>query len=226
MELQFNININDGLFLKDPQTSPIGKAIIKDGILLINNLGYEDFTFKKLAIQINTTEATVYRYFENKHKFLLYIINLYWILIEFQVLFYTQNLNDNKVKIGKIIDILVESVEGKLKFDTIDIAALYKIIITEGNKVYLTKNVKEDNDKQFFKAYKDLCKLISDVFVQYNPKYKFHHSLASTLIEMAHLQYFFAENLPKLTDKKGNQNNNKYVVQYLDNFVFAVLDNK
>ena len=226
MELQFTVNINKDLYLKDPQSTDIGKAIIKQGILLIADLGNEQFTFKKLAAQINTTEATIYRYFENKHLFLLYIINLYWLLIEFQVIFYTQNQKDAKAKINKIIHILMEGVEGKFKYNNIDLTALYQIIVTEGNKVYLTKSVKEDNNKQFFKAYKDLCNTISEIFKVYNSKYLFSHSLASTLVEMAHLQYFFAENLPRLTDKKGNSNSNKYVVQYLDNFVFSVLDKK
>jgi AcrR family transcriptional regulator len=226
MELQFNSTINEGLYLKNPQSTPVGKAIIRESILMMADLGNEHFTFKKLAIRINTTEATVYRYFENKHLLLLYVINLYWLLIEFQIIFYTQNLKDNKSKINRIIQILMESAEGKLKYEGIDVAALYRIIITEGNKVYMTKSVKEDNDKQFFKAYKDLCNTIAEIFKSYNAKYKYHHSLASTLIEMAHLQHFFAENLPRLTDKKGNLNNNKYVAQYLDNFVFSVLDKK
>lgn len=226
MELRFNININKGLYLKDPQSTIIGKAIINEGILLIADLGNEQFTFKKLATKINTTEATVYRYFENKHHFLLYVINLYWLLIDFQVVFYTQNIKDTKTKIDRVIQILMEGAEGKLKYDNINLAALYQIIITEGNKVYLTKSVKADNSKHFFKTYKDLCVTIAEFFKDYNPKYKFHHSLASTLIEMAHLQYFFAENLPRLTDKRGNLTNNKYVVQFLDNFVFSTLDKK
>lgn len=87
MELQFNSTINEGLYLKNPQSTPVGKAIIRESILMMADLGNEHFTFKKLANRINTTEATVYRYFENKHLLLLYVINLYWLLIEFQIFF-------------------------------------------------------------------------------------------------------------------------------------------
>ena len=37
----------------------------------------EEFTFRKLAQKINTTEASVYRYFENKHRLLIYILAWY-----------------------------------------------------------------------------------------------------------------------------------------------------
>jgi AcrR family transcriptional regulator len=41
---------------------------VKNGLILINKIGFEEFTFKKLSIEISTTEASIYRYFENKHQ--------------------------------------------------------------------------------------------------------------------------------------------------------------
>ena len=70
--------LNDSLFCKDPQDTDLGRKIIKHGILLIDELGFEAFTFKKLAKGIQSTEASVYRYFENKHLLLLYLTSLYW----------------------------------------------------------------------------------------------------------------------------------------------------
>lgn len=40
---------------------------------MIYKTGYEAFTFKKLAEDIGTTEAGIYRYFENKYKLLVYL---------------------------------------------------------------------------------------------------------------------------------------------------------
>ena len=75
---QIKIEINPHLFLKDPMTSELGKNILNGSIHLIDELGFESFNFKKLALEIGTTEASVYRYFESKNKLLLYLINWYW----------------------------------------------------------------------------------------------------------------------------------------------------
>ncbi|MGZ5010791.1 MAG: TetR/AcrR family transcriptional regulator, partial [Methylobacter sp.] len=65
--------MNDKLFLRDPEQSELGKKIILHSIQLIHKNGFEAFTFKKLAEAIGTTEAGIYRYFENKHRLLIYI---------------------------------------------------------------------------------------------------------------------------------------------------------
>ena len=73
MKLELQVKMNPSLFLRDPEQSELGKNIIKHSIHLIHDNGFEAFTFKKLAESIGTTEAGVYRYFENKHKLLVYI---------------------------------------------------------------------------------------------------------------------------------------------------------
>lgn len=72
------ISINERLYLKDPESSKLGKRIVKHGILLIDNVGFENFNFKKLGECLSSNESSVYRYFENKHKFLLYLTSWYW----------------------------------------------------------------------------------------------------------------------------------------------------
>ena len=76
------IQVQDSLYVKDPQSSDLGKKIIKGSIELICELGFEQFTFKKLATKISSTEASVYRYFESKNKVLLYLSNWYWSWLE------------------------------------------------------------------------------------------------------------------------------------------------
>ena len=71
MKLEVQIKMNASLYLRDPEQSELGKNIIKFSIELIHKHGFEAFTFKKLAEAIGTTEAGVYRYFENKHKLLV-----------------------------------------------------------------------------------------------------------------------------------------------------------
>jgi hypothetical protein len=64
------IQLNEHLYLKDPMQSELGKAMLNKSVELIYEIGFEEFTFKKLSVTIPTTEATIYRYFENKHRLL------------------------------------------------------------------------------------------------------------------------------------------------------------
>ena len=88
MKLQLHLKMNEALFLRDPQSSELGKNILKHSVQLIYKNGFEAFTFKKLAADIGTTEAGIYRYFENKHKLLVYLTAWYWGWLEFQISFH------------------------------------------------------------------------------------------------------------------------------------------
>ena len=113
MQLELRIKMNDKLFLRNPEESALGKKIVKHGLALINKLGFEDFTFKKLAIEINTTEATIYRYFENKHKLLVYLITWYWSFLEYKVVFSINNMTNSEIKLKTIIKIITEEQIGR-----------------------------------------------------------------------------------------------------------------
>ena len=78
MDYSLSFRVNEKIYVRDPEGTELGRQMVKRAIDLIYDLGFEAFTFKKLALQMNTTEATIYRYFENKHRLLLYIISWYW----------------------------------------------------------------------------------------------------------------------------------------------------
>ena len=92
--ININLQINDGLYLKDPQMTPLGQKILQHSVLLIDELGFENFTFGKLAKLISSTEASIYRYFENKHKLFVYLLNWYWEWMRFRIDFNTMNITD------------------------------------------------------------------------------------------------------------------------------------
>ena len=75
---QLTFKLNERLYLRDPQSTELGQRIVSKGIELIDGLGFEQFTFKKLAAQVNSTEPSIYRYFENKHRLLHYLTAWYW----------------------------------------------------------------------------------------------------------------------------------------------------
>ncbi len=223
MDFKVSFKVNEAIYLKDPETSELGKQIVKFAIDLIYELGFENFTFKKLATEAGTTEATIYRYFENKHRLLLYIINWYWSYMEFLLEFNLQNIPDPKFKLKTIIHLLSHELpasSGGLDYNK---KYLNQIVISESSKVFLVKEVNEINKSEVFKPYKDLCANIASVILQYNSGYQFPKSLGSTLIETSHSQQFFTEHLPRLTDIEQN-NSVDYTSLFLEDLVFKVLD--
>ena len=221
MELKISIRLNEKLFLRDPESSDLGKRIVKHGIEMIHKLGFESFTFKKLGDEIHTTEASIYRYFENKHRLLLYIITWYWTYLEYQVIFNINNMTESDDKIRRVIDLLTHQLNdslGKIEFNH---KALYDIVISESSKAYLSKEVDNNNSELLFKPYKDLCERIARLFSEYNPAFPYPYSLASTVIEAAHFQHFFVQHLPRLTDFGRSKN---FSTQgFLEHLVFATL---
>jgi hypothetical protein len=223
MDFQLSFKVNEHIYLRDPESSELGKQIVKNAIDLIYELGFEHFTFKKLATKMSTTEASIYRYFENKHRLLLYILNWYWSYMEFLVDFTIQNIQDPKEKLIKIINLLTQSLPesvGQLDYNK---SYLNQIVLSESSKVYLIKEVKEINSFQVFKPYKDLCNKISEVMLSLNPTYAYSRSLSSTLIETAHSQQYFSKNLPRLTDI-SSEKDEKFVFNFLNQLVFSALN--
>jgi AcrR family transcriptional regulator len=222
MEFTVKFKVSDKIYLKDPESSALGRQIVQHAIRLIHDLGFESFTFKKLATDINTTEATIYRYFENKHRLLLYIINWYWSYLEFVVTFHLQMKSQAKAKIEAFIDLIthpVPAIGGDLYMDR---QLLFEVVIAEGSKVFLVKEVNEINKNQAFKPYKDLCNMVASIISEYRPKYAYPHSLGSTIMETAHNQQFFANHLPRLTDV-NTSNRANYTADFLKDLVFKVL---
>jgi AcrR family transcriptional regulator len=222
MDYSLSFKVNEKIYLRDPEGTELGKKIVKNAIDLIYRLGFEHFTFKKLAKEMNTTEATIYRYFENKHRLLLYILNWYWSYMEYLVMFELPPLADSNAKLIRLIELLTHPLpesEGQTDYNK---NFLHQIVISESSKVYLVKEVKEINENAVFKPYKDLCARISDIIQSHNPAYAYPHSLSSTLIETAHSQLFFSHHLPKLTDA-GKEDKTAFVEQFLKDLLFKSL---
>ena len=51
MDYVLSFKVNDAIYLRDPESSEIGKQMVKSAIDLIAKIGLEHFTFKKLAVQ-------------------------------------------------------------------------------------------------------------------------------------------------------------------------------
>ena len=195
-----NIQVKEGICLKDPSSSELGNKIFSEGVRMIDEIGMESFTFKKLADAIGSTEASIYRYFENKHKFLLYLTSWYWSWTEYRMVFRMANIESCEERLERAIALLTNPAENDLAFGNVDQEALHRIVISESGKSFMTKDVDEDNRIGAYVAYKQCVSRVSELILELNPNYKYPHMLVSTVIEGAHHQRYFAEHLPRLTD--------------------------
>lgn len=194
------ISVNDKLYVKNPETSELGKKIIEQSILLINEIGFENFTFKKLGDKISSNESSIYRYFESKHKLLLYLSSWYWGWIEYKLAFATTNVSDPMERLKKGIAIITEKVEDDTSTLHINESILNKIIIQEFTKTLLTKEVDEENKEGFFLVYKRVINRIIEMINDVNPNYVFSKSLASSIVEGTLHQHFLKDHLKTITN--------------------------
>lgn len=216
--LSFKLNAH--LYLRDPQHTMLGQNIIQASVGMIDRLGFEQFTFKKLAEEINSTEASIYRYFENKHRLLLYLIGWYWNWLEYRIDLYTSSLTDPREKLKACIRIIAEEKKYDHTFDFIDEEALHRIVLAELDKTYLTKQVDSDNKEGLFGGFKSLCKKIAEWVHQINPDYPSANSLVSTVLIAAKQQIFFADHLPSLTNIGKDDQRYFKLEQFLESLVF------
>lgn len=219
-DLQVHIKVSQELFLRNPDSTELGRKIISNSIVLINELGFEQFTFKKLGEQIGSPESSVYRYFESKQSLLIYLVSWYWSWIDYKMVFAITNVDSPNERLKRAIAVLVEPVKIDHSFSYINEVLLSEIIITESVKAYHTKDVDDQNEKGYFKKYKQVVQRVSDIVLEVNPKFEYPHMLISTVIEGMHQQRYFADHLPSLTDvKKGTD----AISIFYNQLVFSIL---
>ncbi|MDZ4751069.1 MAG: helix-turn-helix domain-containing protein [Flavobacteriales bacterium] len=196
------IQVGPKIYLKDPETSELGKRIISGSIEMINEIGFESFTFRKLGVAILSTEASIYRYFESKNKLLLYLTSWYWAWMEYNLVFAVANLKSPKEKLDRAMNLLTAHnfPEVHQDFPHMRVDILQEILVYESSKAYLIKEVDSENKIGAYLAYKRFVGRLSMIILEINPRYKYPHMLISTVIEGIHHQRFFAAHLPALTD--------------------------
>ncbi len=219
---RIQIVIDEKVYLKNPESSELGKRILEGSIEMIDQIGFEQFTFKKLAENIGSTEASVYRYFENKHKLLIYLVTWYWNWIDYQIIFVTTNISDPKERLKNALDLLSKPIELDQTFTHINERSLYNIVIAESSKVYLNKEVDADNKEGLFSSYKRFVDRVAQIIIEINPRYSFPHALISTVVESVQDQNFFAEHLPSLTEVKVNETNR--LKDFVTDLVFKAIE--
>lgn len=206
MAIQVRILPAPELYLRDPQDTDLGRRILSTSIRLMDELGLEAFTFKKLAAELSSAEASVYRYFSNKHQLLLYLVNWYWDWVHHLVNLAIAGKVEPDERLKAAIGALTRPFIDNPGVQYIDERKLHQLVISEGSKAYHTKSVDQENNKGVFHGYKSLSDEISQLLLEINPAFPYPRTLATSLFEMAHNHPYFAEHLPRLTDLKTGAN--------------------
>ncbi len=210
------IVVNKKLYVKNPETTELGKKIIENSILLINEIGFDNFTFKKLGIKIGSNESSLYRYFESKHKLLVYLSSWYWSWMEYKLVFAITNITNPMEKLKKAITIVTEKIEDDFETTHINEAILNKIIIFEFTKTFLTKEVDDENKEGFFLVYKRVINRIIEIILDVNPEYEFAKSLASSIVEGALHQHFLSQHLKTITNCNENNSPTNFYINLVE----------
>lgn len=223
MEINIHFPSNEKLYIKNPEQSSLGQKIIANSIILIKQLGIEEFTFKKLAAEIQSNEASIYRYFENKHNLLVYLISFYWEVLNMKILFSSENSFSPKEKLSNLIDVLVNIEAAKPTVRNMDIATLHEIIVSESAKAYLTKKVDKESREGFFQSYEKLVDTIAGIFIEVNEDYEFPRALACNLVETTYEQFYFSQHFHGLTELQEPAGSLPKVKKFLQSLMYSVL---
>ena len=216
-------NINPKLYHRDPQDSEYGQRLIKNSILLFDELGFEAFTFKKLAIKIESTEASIYRYFQNKHHLLLFLTCWYWEWVSYLIDINIRNITDKDEKLKIIIHNIVNASTESPLTEYVNENVLHQVIIHEGSKAYHIHDVDDENKDGYFQSYKEVVNKVADIITEVSSDFPYPKLLASNLFEMANNQIYFAEHLPTLTDIMDRDNKYKDLEEAMNYIAFNLL---
>lgn len=200
----FKIRVPETIYLKDPESSALGQNIISGSIELIDSMGFESFNFKKLGVHIGSNESSIYRYFESKHKLLVYLSSWYWSWIEYRVVMATFSLGDARGRLNGALEIIAEEVKEDSNFTYVNEVALNRIIVSESSKSFLTKSVDAENKAGNFESYKSLIQRLVIMIQEVCPDYPYAKSLSSTLVEASLHQHFLRDHFKSITDCNSN----------------------
>ena len=176
--------------------------------------------FKKLALVLNTTESTIYRYFENKHKLLIYLISWYWGWLEYKMVLSSVNIINPIERLRNTIETICNPLKNAIEHEYFNLKTLHEIIIEEALKAFLTKNVDLENENGLFSNYKRINDRLIKNIEEINPDFEYPNTLATIILDSCNQQKFLAMHFPNLTDINKNGNN---LGEFLSNLVLNTI---
>jgi AcrR family transcriptional regulator len=223
MKIQIKITLNNELFIRDPEQTKLGQEMVSQSIILIHKLGFEKFTFKKLAEEINSNEQSIYRYFNNKHQLLRYLISWYWAWIEYQIDLKINYINEPLEKLKAVIRVLSDSAKNDPNFEHIDQSVLAHIVIKTSPISYITEELTKEERDSILQSFKSLCNKIAEIIKSCSPRYTTPNALATTMIRMTREQIFFSKYFSDLTELDSTPEDTSEIYTFVEKNIFAIL---
>jgi len=152
-----------------------------------------------------------------------YLISWYWSWLEYKVDLAIVNLQSPEEKLKACLRTIAEEKKYDASFEFVNEEALYRIVVEELDKTYLTKWVDTDNKDGLFGSFKSLCKKIASIILEINPAYEFPNALVSTALLASKQQYFFLSHLPTLSNIKQDKFKHAKLYSFLENLVFNTI---
>lgn len=199
MSVHIDIDISKNLSIKDPFSSELGKKIVINGLSLINHYGFEDFNFKKLAVACSTTEASVYRYFNNKVQLLAFLTAYYWNWTEYLTELYCNAAKSPKAKLTVLINVICNHEISPENINGIQYNDLHQLINCEWQKLIYNKETKLIPANAAFEDYKRFKKMASAILTDLNKNLKEPQAIITTIIITANTQLFFSKKFQTLS---------------------------
>lgn len=226
MKIQIKISLNKLLFVRDPEETKLGKKILSNSVILIHKLGFDKFTFKKLAEEISSNEQSIYRYFENKHQLLRYLIAWYWAWLEYQLELKTNFINNSDEKLKIAIRVLSDSVKNDPNFEHIDESILAHIVTKTVPISYITEQIEKNETYSFLSSFSSLCNKISEIIKECIPNYNTPKALATSIIRITREQIFFSKYFSNLTELSSEKDDTSDIYNFVENLVFTIIKNE
>ena len=210
------IVVDNRLYLRDPQETELGRRLLSDAVEMLNELGLEAFTFSKLARACKSTEASVYRYFHNKHELLGYLVAWYWAWLDYKVSFKTNNITQHTKRLELMLEVLAGNTDAGAMTPWMNEKLLQRLVVEEWGKLQLAG---EHTAARAYTHQEVFTKRIADFIHAANPHYPYPRALAGLLIQQAHQQRWYAEHFPQFTEVRLNDTGNKSLTGLLDHIL-------
>lgn len=210
------IVVDEHLSLRDPQETELGRRLLSVAVEMIGEMGLEAFTFSKLARKCGSTEASVYRYFHNKHELLGYLVAWYWSWLDYQVNVRSNNIADASRRLNIILGVLAASTSGSDITPWMNEALLHRLVVSESGKLQLAG---QHTAARAYAHQEIFTRRIADAITGVHAGYKYPKALASLLIQQAHQQRWYAEHFPALTEVNVTNGNCKTLIKFLEHIL-------
>ena len=107
-----------------------------------------------MKLALCSKEALLYRYFENKHRLLTYLVSWHWAWIRFWVSFAMTNGTAPRQRLHlALVTVHAPTFDPPATLD-LNEEALYRVVMAEASKAYLPKGVDASNQAGLFQKYK------------------------------------------------------------------------